>query len=123
MVLERGCPTDPEYKVDELWDGPGPGPRYRVTARLKALSQDGGDQTALGKALIKSGVITRTRGFEFQIIDDEIRVLFYALTPAVIHIQPPIENAEMILSSYISRALDLASYVEALQVAGRCKGR
>lgn len=114
---------DPEYKVDELWDGPGPGPSYRVTAHLKALSQDGGDQTALGKALIKTGVLTKKAGFEFQVVDDEIRVLFYALTPAVIHVEPPIENAEMILNSYISRALDLASFVEALQMSGRCKIR
>jgi len=114
---------DPEYRVDELWDGPGPGLSYRVTAHLKALSQDGGDQTALGKALIKTGVLTKKAGFEFQVVDDEIRVLFNALTPAVIHIEPPIENAQAILNAYVLRALDIAGFVEALQVAGRCKGR
>jgi hypothetical protein len=112
---------DPEYRIEEVWSDKKV--VYKVTARLKALFQDGNDQTALGKALIKSGVITQKAGFEFQVVDDEIRVLFYAVTPAVIHIEPPIENAEMIFSSYISRALDLASCVEALQVAGRCKGR
>jgi hypothetical protein len=112
---------DPEYRIDEVWSDKKV--VYKVTARLEALSRDGDDQTVLGKSLIKSGVLTRTRGFEFQIIDDEIRVLFYALTPAVIHIEPPIENAQAIFNVYVSQALDLANYIEALQAADRCKGR
>jgi hypothetical protein len=112
---------DPEYRIDEVWSDKKV--FYRVTAHLKALSQDGGDQTALGKALIKTGVLTKKAGFEFQVVDNEIVVVFNATSRASIHVDLPIENAEMILNSYISRALDLASYVEALQAAGRCKGR
>ena len=112
---------DPEYKVDELWDGPGPGPSYRVTAHLKVLSQDGSEQTKLAAALIQNGVLTKTHGFEFKVVDNAIVVVFNAATRAIIHIHPPIENAEMILNSYISRALDLASFIDALQMSGRCK--
>ena len=121
MLLERGGSQDFEYKVDESWDGPGPGVRYRVTAHLKAVSQDGSEQTKLAMVLIQAGVLTKTHGFEFQIFNNEILVVFNAVSRAIIHIHPPIESAQMILNGYISRALDLASFIDALQMSGRCK--
>lgn len=123
MSLERDCSPDCEYEVEELWDGPGPGAHYKVTAHLKTLSQDGSEQTKLAAALIKNGVLTREAGFEFRVVDDRVLVVFNAISRASIHVDLPIENAQMILNSYISRALNLASYIEALQTAGRCKIR
>jgi hypothetical protein len=113
---------DKDYEVFEFQDGREP--RFQVTARIRPVSDDGVDQLELCKALIKSGVIDRTRGVQFQIIDNEIRVLFMVKSNTRFNIEPRLQDCQALLSATISRGLELGRFFAAFEMMkGQGKGR